>query len=489
MLAENSTSRSQDEAVLPPGTIPLVVDLDGTLLETDLLYESYFDAFLNGATHHLRVVRMLFSGKAVLKQYLAQQSDLDYATLPYDDAVMALVAQARAQGRKVYLATASDAVHGEAIAAHLGLFDGVFASDGQTNLDGERKAQKLIEAFGERGFDYLANGKADLPIWQHAATALTVRLKPGHRRELENSHDAIEDVKPPRRLSLRVLVRALRVHQYAKNALIFLPPLAAHLFTVQAMLSALLAFVAFSLCASAVYIINDLLDIKADRTHPRKRLRPIASGALPIPLAMAMVPALLVASIGIALLVSLPFLAVLASYLALTTAYSLYLKRKMMIDVVALAGLYTVRVFAGAVAVDVVVSEWLLAFSMFLFTALALIKRYSELSIRLDSHLADPTNRNYKIGDLDIVAALGAAAGMNAITVFTLYVASPTVQVAYSRPMLLYLVSPILLYWFCRALMMAHRRLMDDDPVVFALKDRNSALAGVLILLIVLLAI
>jgi 4-hydroxybenzoate polyprenyltransferase len=489
MLAENPVSSSGVQSVLSPETIPLVVDLDGTLLETDLLYESYFDSFLNGAKHHLQVARQLFSGKAILKRYLAEQSDLDYATLPYDEKVLAVIMEARQQGRRIYLATASDAEHAEAIAAHLGLFDGVFASDGQTNLDGERKARKLVEAFGDRGFDYLANGKADLPIWNHSAKALTVRLNPQIRRKLGNSHNAVEELKAPRGASFKILLRALRVHQHAKNGLIFLPLLAAHLFTVDAVLSAALAFAAFSLCASAVYIINDLLDIKADRGHPKKRQRPIASGALPIPLAMAVVPALLVASICFASFVSLPFLAVLAVYLALTTAYSLYLKRKMMIDVVALASLYTVRVFAGAVAVEVVVSEWLLAFSMFLFTALALIKRYSELSIRLDSKLSDPTNRNYKIGDLDIVAALGAAAGMNAITVFTLYVASPSVQAAYSRPMLLYLVCPLLLYWFCRALMMAHRRLMDDDPVVFALKDRNSALAGILVLLIVLIAI
>lgn len=489
MLAEDRPGRPDVAPVLSPGTTPLVVDLDGTLLETDLLYESYFDSFIKGPAHHLKVARGLFSGKAALKQYLAQQSDLDYATLPYDANVLAIVKQAREQGRKVYLATAADFVHAEAIAAHLGVFDGVFASDGVTNLDGERKAQKLVEAFGDHDFDYLANGKADLPIWKHAARALTVRLEPRYRRQLERSGATIDEVTPPRRFSLKLVLRTLRVHQYAKNGLIFVPLLAAHLFNVDAVVSAVLAFISFSLSASAVYIINDLLDIKADRTHPRKRLRPIASGAFPIPLAMAVVPALLAVSVGIALMVSLPFLAVLASYLALTTAYSVYLKRKMMIDVVALSALYTVRVFAGAVAVDVVVSEWLLAFSMFLFTALALIKRYSELSIRLDGHLADPTNRNYKIGDLDIVAALAAAAGMNAITVFTLYVASPVVQVAYTRPMLLYLVCPLLLYWFCRALMMAHRRLMDDDPVVFALKDRNSLLAGALILLIVFFAI
>lgn len=489
MLAQKPTSGPRDQSGVSLDASPLVVDLDGTLLETDLLYESYFDSFLKGASHHLQVVRSLFSGKATLKQYLAQQSDLDYETLPYDERVLAFIAEARQQGRKIYLATASDQAHGKAIATHLGLFDGVFASDGQTSLDGKRKAQKLIEAFGDRGFDYLANGKADLPIWEHSAKALTIRLKPQLRRKLENSHSAIEELKPPHRLSLKALFRALRVHQYAKNGLIFLPLLAAHLFTTDAVLAAALAFVAFSLCASAVYIINDLLDIKADRSHPRKRERPIASGALPIPHAIAMVPALLVPSIGLALLVSLPFVAVLATYLVLTTAYSIYLKRKMMIDVVALAGLYTVRVFAGAVAVDVVVSEWLFAFSMFLFTGLALIKRYSELSIRLDKNLSDPTNRNYKIGDLDIVAALGAAAGMNAVTVFTLYVASPTVQLAYSRPMLLYLICPILLYWFCRALMMAHRRLIEDDPIVFALKDRNSLLAGTLILLIFLVAI
>ena len=281
----------------------------------------------------------------------------------------------------------------------------------------------------------------------------------------------------------------MRVHQYAKNFLVFVPVLTAHQFKPEAVLFATIAFLAFCACASGVYILNDLLDLKADRAHPSKCNRPFARGDVPISTGLLMIPGLLLGALGLAAVVSLEFVAVLVSYLALTTLYSLYLKRKMLVDAVALALLYATRVIGGAVAVNVAVSEWLFAFSLFLFFSLALMKRYVELSVRLDRELSDPSNRNYRIGDLPVVAALAAGAGMNAVTIFALYVSSPTVEALYSRPKVLWLICPILLYWIGRALLMAHRRHMDDDPIVFALKDHVSAIAIASIVVIVLVAI
>jgi 4-hydroxybenzoate polyprenyltransferase len=251
----------------------------------------------------------------------------------------------------------------------------------------------------------------------------------------------------------------------------------------------MLAAIAFSLCASSVYILNDLVDLQADRTHPTKRQRPLANGTIPLLNGVLAIPVLLIASLLVAASVSLPFLGVLLGYFALTTAYSFVLKHKMLVDAVALAMLYTIRVVGGAVAIDVVVSEWLLAFSMSIFMSLALIKRYIELSIRLAANMPDPLDRNYKIGDLTIIAALAAAAGFNAVTVFALYISTYSVRELYSRPGLLWLACPVLMYWIGRSLMMAHRGLMDDDPIVFALKDRISFLTIAVIGVLVLAAI
>ena len=287
---------------------------------------------------------------------------------------------------------------------------------------------------------------------------------------------------------LKSWAKLLRVHQYAKNALVFVALGTAHQFNVPALLNAGYAFAAFSLCASCVYIFNDLADLAADRAHPTKRNRPLAAGIIAAPAAIAVALACLLAAFGLAALVSLPFLATLGGYFALTTAYTYKLKRKMFIDVVVLAMLYTIRVIGGAVAIGVDASEWLLAFSMFIFTALALVKRYTELSAHLDRATAGPANRNYSVADLPIVAALAAASGFNAVTVFALYVSSDFVRHTYKHPQLLWLVCPILMYWIARILMLANRRVIDDDPVVFALKDWRSCVSALTIGAILVLA-
>jgi 4-hydroxybenzoate polyprenyltransferase len=284
-----------------------------------------------------------------------------------------------------------------------------------------------------------------------------------------------------RSAGLRTWAKLLRVHQYAKNGLVFVPMLTAQQLNTHALLLEIGAFSAFSLCASCVYIFNDLADIEADRAHPTKRNRPLAAGTIGPPVAIIVAFLSLLVALAIAASVSLPFLGVLLVYLALTTAYTYSLKRKMFVDVVVLAMLYTIRVIGGAVAIGVETSEWLLAFSMFIFTALALVKRYTELSDLLDKAMPGPANRNYAVSDLSIVAALAAASGFNAVTVFALYISSDAVRHLYHRPQLLWLICPILMYWIARILMLSHRGMMDEDPVVFALKDRRSFVCGLAI--------
>jgi 4-hydroxybenzoate polyprenyltransferase len=473
----------------PPSSndMPLVVDLDGTLLRTDMLYESFFASAKDGFKHYWSTVDALRRGKAALKAYLAGACTIDYGLLPYSPEVLDLIRDAKGEGRRVYLATASDRRHAEAIAAHLGLFDGIFSSDGVNNVSGAAKARLLVETFGDRCFDYVGNNDIDLKIWPHARNAYVVTNSAALIRKVGLLGVPTTNVGMPKS-SLRVWLKALRIHQYAKNVLIFVALLTAHAYAYHNFVSALLAFVAFSLCASSVYLLNDLIDLGADRQHPSKQRRPFASGAIPLAQGVVAIPILLALAYIGAALVSLLFTIVLTAYFALTLAYSFTLKRRLMVDIVVLATLYTTRVIAGAAALPVVPSEWLLAFSMFVFTCLALVKRYVELALRIDRELPDPSNRNYRLIDLPIIGALAAASAFNAVTIFALYVSSPAVGGLYRHPQLLWLLCPILMYWLSRMVILAHRRVIDDDPIVFALRDRNSRVCAAFMIAIVLIA-
>jgi 4-hydroxybenzoate polyprenyltransferase len=472
----------------PAGSVPLVVDLDGTLIRSDLLVES---AFAHVGANPLRVFALtaaLMKGKAALKAKIADQTEIDAAILPYDERVLDFIREARAAERPVYLASASDERYVGTIADHLGLFDGWFASSAHENLSSKVKAGRLVETFGERGFDYIGNDRADFAVWSVARQCIALHPSTAIRRDLLKLNSEALFVEPPSG-RLRAWIKLLRVHQWAKNALLFVPLLTAQRFDLGSVAEAVGAFFVFSLAASAIYVLNDLVDIGADRKHPSKRRRPLAAGTIPILQALAIAPALVILALGGALAIAPWFAAALCGYLLLTTAYTFVLKRKMMVDIVALASLYTIRVIGGGAAINVPISEWLLGFSMFIFTALALIKRYVELAARVDADLPEPTNRNYRKSDLVIVAALAAAAAFNSVTIFALYISSDAVRQLYHHPKALWLICPILMYWLGRCLLMAHRRLMDDDPIVFALKDWNSLLAFGVVGAIMVLAI
>ncbi|MBB4374910.1 4-hydroxybenzoate polyprenyltransferase [Bradyrhizobium sp. cir1] len=434
---------SYDPGVPEPSATPaasrtLVIDLEGALLRSELLMEALFSS----------PGRMLArfgaggrAGMAALTAILAR-AEIDYAHLPYDPDVLNRALAARGRGEKIYLVAGRFAEHAAGIAAHLG-FDGVVTP-------------------------------ADL-----AAGSL-----PFDRAEIERI-----GTRTSNRASLKTWAKALRVYQYAKNTLVFVPVITAHQMNLATLGYALLAFLAFSACASGAYLMNDLLDLAADRQHPAKRHRALAAGDLKISSALSAIPVLWLFAVAASLFISPLFLGVLGAYLATTIAYSLVLKRKMLVDVVTLAGLYSLRIVAGAVGVGVVLSEWLLIFSLFVFTSLALIKRFSELSMREGAGLADPSNRDYRITDLHVIAAMAAASAMNAVTVFSLYVSSSAVTPLYSHPWMLWLMTPLLLYWFGRALMMAHRREMPDDPILYAFRDGPSRTTVAAMICIMLAAI
>lgn len=483
----------QSSTIKPSDTVservPLVVNLEGTLIPSDFLVELSFTHIGRDPSRTFGLLTALLRGKTALKSRITTATELDAASVPYNVQVIERIQQARAAGCPVYLASASDEKYVDAIAAHLKLFDGWFASSAAENLSSPVRAERLVQTFGAGGFDYIGNSAADLAVWSKARQRTAVRpSKAVERKLLEIDPAAVIVKRHGPHSQLRNWLKLLRIHQWVKNLLVFVPLGTSQNFDLPSVGAALVAFVTFSFAASGTYLINDLVDLDADRKHVTKRHRPLAAGTIPLVSAIIVALILFALAVAGAVLLSLQFTIVLLAYLALTNAYTFVVKRKMVADVVTLASLYTLRVVGGAAAIAVPVSEWLLAFSMFIFVALALIKRYTELAGRLDSSQPDPTNRNYRKTDLDVVAALAAASGFNAITVFTLYISSDTVRQLYAYPQALWLICPILMYWIGRILMLAHRRLLHDDPVVFALRDPNSLACAIGVALAILLA-
>jgi 4-hydroxybenzoate polyprenyltransferase len=458
----------------PEGDCPLCVDLDGTLVRSNLLVEALFGLMGQNFFAALRSPFWLISGKVHLKEEVSRRIDLDVTTLPYNEQLLGHLRDQRAQGRHLVLATASPAKYARAVADHLGLFDDVVATEGAKNLAGAAKAEALAERFGEHGFDYVGNARPDLAVWKRARRAVLVNPERGIEAAARQIIP-VETVLDTARPTLRDYLRTLRPHQWAKNLLVFLPLLAAHRLGDPVLLTqAIVAFVAFCLCASSVYILNDLIDLPADRAHARKRTRPFAAGLIPPAHGVMLFPALLLAAFGLALLLPWLFVAILGLYYVSTLAYSVWLKRVVLVDVMLLAGLYTLRVLAGAAAIAVVPSFWLLAFSIFLFLSLALAKRHAELKALLTQGKDKPLRRGYSASDLEALISLGSASGYMAVLVLALYINSSEVQVLYRYPQAIWLLCPLLLYWISRVWLGAHRGKLHEDPVVFALRDSVS---------------
>ena len=467
--------------------IPLCVDLDGTLLESDLFFESLLALLRINPLYAFVLPLWWLKGKAALKREIASRVTLDPATLPYDARVIEVLRLASDRTR--VLCTASDQLLADQVAQHLGLFDQVVASNGKDNLRGRRKAEALLELFGERGFDYMGDERIDLLVWKHARKGWLVGANPSLEKAAAAT-TSIAGVIPRTKPGVASWIEAARLHQWLKNLLLFVPLLASHrFFETAAIRDAVMAFLAFGLCASGVYVANDLLDLPADRRHPRKRGRPFASGRLPLMQGLLAGPLFTLAGFAVAWLVNPLFTGILAIYSVTTLAYSLRLKQIVMLDVQLLATLYTLRIIAGAAAISSGLSFWLLSFSMFIFLGLAMLKRYTELSVMLSIGQDRANGRDYEVGDLPLLQSLGCASGYIAVLVLALYINSPESVALYSRPQMLWLLCPLLLYWTSRVWVVAHRGGMNDDPVVFSVTDRASQLIIAVCGLIVLGAI
>jgi len=469
-------------------TRPLYVDLDGTLVRTDLLVEAVCSLLKRNFLYLFLLPVWLARGRAHLKQQIASRVKIHPETLPYQAEFLQALDERRRAGGRIVLVTASPRSFADAVATHLGLFDEVLASDGQTNLKGERKRDAILASAPAGGFDYAGNANADVPVWRDAASALVVNPGPGVLRAVRQLGVPCAVIVDDGRNSLHSIVSALRLHHWLKNILVFVPVTLAHRLDEPALLlSATVAFIAFSLAASSVYLLNDLLDLPSDRSHPSKSGRAIASGALSIEYAVWLVPALLAGTAACALLLPAGFGVTLAAYLALTLAYSLRLKHVVIMDVLLLAALYTLRLIGGAEATSVVPSFWLLSFSMFLFLSLALAKRFSELKLHSSRH-AGVAIRGYTDDDLPMLAQLGSASAVTSVLVLALYINSETVSVLYAHPQVIWIICPVLLYLMSRIWLLAHRNQLDEDPVIFIIRDRLSQLLGVFALLLLWVA-
>jgi 4-hydroxybenzoate polyprenyltransferase len=487
-------------------TLPaLCVDLDGTLVKSDTLVDSTLALARYHPSALLKLPSWLLQGKASLKRHIAGAVHLDVVHLPYNRELLQYLEQQHATGRPIYLATAADAATAQRVADHLGLFAGVLASDGTLNLSGNNKLAAFRQRFGDN-FSYIGNATPDLPLLQNCQEPMVANPTPGLRSALRRAK-----ITPVRTFTERVSPfkawpKAIRLHQWAKNTLIFVPVLLAHAWTTGRVVASLLAFLSFGLCASATYIVNDLLDLEADRQHPRKRRRPFASGDLSAIAGVGIVVLFLLASLAIAVLLPhivaalspahalfrpYQFLVWLVIYAVTTLAYSLRFKQTVLVDVIVLSGLYTIRIIAGSAATGVSLSTWLASFSIFFFLSLAFVKRFAELENLRERGGAIAKGRGYHVSDIEQLRSFGSASAYASVVVLTLYISNLNADAAllYRHIHRLWLLIPIVLLWLSRLWLQASRGQLDEDPVVYAITDRRSLFLGLLVIAVILSAL
>ncbi len=465
----------------------LCVDLDGSLIKTDFLLEGLSYIITKKPWLLPLIPLWLLKGRAHLKLKLSQTAKINVETLPYNTQVLDYINHGKSSGQKIALTTATNTTQANLVAAYLGVFDEVIASEADTNLVGAKKLSAIKAKFPL--FDYIGNEKRDRKIWREAENSIIVANSESQAEKIGGDIKFFKVIVNPV-LKLKSISKALRTHQWVKNILLFVPLFLAHRWNEsELVLKSIFAFFSFSFCASAFYIFNDLSDLESDRSNPTKKSRPFASGELSIGFGIIMMPILIAISLALDFQADSSFFNVLLVYAALTSLYSAYLKKIAVLDAVVLASFYALRLFAGSLAISVPISEWLLAFSMFLFLSLAFAKRFSELHSLKGRNEEKARGRGYVASDLEQVAQLGSSSGYISALVMALYISSEEVKKLYSNPEILWIICPILLYWVGRIWILAHRGHLHEDPIVFALKDKTSYLVGFLAILASILAI
>lgn len=475
---EEEMSQSPLEEVLPP----MCVDLDGTLVNTDIFLENLLILIKKQPKMIFMMPIWYLKGKAYFKNEVIKRSTIDYEKLPYNKQLIYFLKKKAASGQKLILVTGSTESVAYYVAKHLKIFDGIYASTQQINLTGKRKAFLLNHIFGKGCYDYIGDSRVDIAVWKCARKAYAVNAS------RSTCHKAAKQVRrfsvlKRREVNLKAFTKSLRVHQWLKNVLVFAPMVFANTFELSTIFKSILAFAAFSLVASSGYIFNDLLDIPSDRTHPSKRKRPFASGQLSINAGLLLIPLLLGGSLFISTYLGMKFALIVAGYFILTTNYTLWIKRIEVADVIVLAGFYSLRLHSGAVATDINLSSWLLAFTTFFFLSLALIKRSSELIDRIEKGGKATISRGYTVTDHPQLRALGTASGFMSVLVLALYINSETIRETYRHPDSLWGICVLLTYWISRFWVIANRGQVDYDPVIFAAKDRVTHIVGILMAL------
>jgi len=466
----------------------IAVDMDGTLMLTDTLHESVIALIRNNPLFIFVIPFWLVKGITFLKLKVAQNIELDVKNLPYNVPLIDWLKKEKANGKKIVLCTAANERIAHAVSKHLLLFDDIISSNANTNLIGVNKRKALQDRFGYKGFDYAGNSIADMEVWASSSKAIVVNASSAVQTKASKM-TTVSQTFPSASIEPSDWISALRVYQWIKNLLLFIPLLASHqIGNFQSLSMLVLAFISFSLCASSVYILNDLLDLESDRQHPRKKYRPFSSAKISILLGLAIVPFLIIASFILGLMIGQEFLIVLTIYFILTGAYSLILKSIVLIDCLTLAILYTSRIIAGAAVISVSLSFWLLAFSIFIFLSLAFVKRYTELMAQVKIGNDHAHGRGYKVSDSLIVQILGTSAGYLSVLVMALYIQSEDMMNLYAQPTAIWFAIPLLLFWISWVWLKATRGLMHDDPIVFAIKDKASIFVAVLTTLVFIYA-
>ena len=457
---------------------PLVIDLDGTLIKTDSLYETFFDTLRRDPLAIWKVPIKFALGRASLKAFLADNSCLEVDTWPVHEDFLAYLKQEAELGRKIVLATAADKAIAVAIASHYGFISEVIATDGTLNLKGKAKAKALLERFPD-GFLYAGDLVSDCAVWRESKGSILVGASDRVVERVRQLNEPLAIFSSERSLP-NILLRSLRLHQWAKNALVFVPlVLGGKTLDSTAWLMAMLGFVALCLTASATYIVNDLWDLPSDRRHWSKRYRPLARGDLSIREGIFLAAFAVALGFATAAYAGKGAIAILALYVAGTLSYSFAWKRVPILDVLVLASLFTLRLGFGIVLTDVRISPWLLVFSMFIFGSLSMAKRHTEVLRLAERGLQSIPGRGYTASDAPLTLSFGVASMHAAIFIMVLYLIEDAFpRNFYGTPALLWVLPPIVYLFLGRVWLIGHRGELRDDPVAFALRDRISLLLG-----------